>query len=193
MIGGSTGGETGPAHPVLACDRQGSAADHGPERISRVCPRTFYCSGAGCAACRRCGVLLMCRTFPTCEEVERRHEAHRRGNRLRGGRTCRLSKRTSPTMVERRHARRTAVSSGCSRLTDSVSNCGRWRPFFRLRLHHANAAGVDIETALDRVWLEGVRKRLGGGPDPCRHWPSPSRSSGERRWGQLSTFLRGST
>jgi hypothetical protein len=100
----------------------------------------------------------MCRTFPTCESIDvvMQRLAAEIG-----------SAANDLADVEAQVAAMVggAPLTGVERL-QALDRLGQQLRALEAFLHAATlcACGrIDIETALDRVWLEGVRKRLGGG------------------------------
>ncbi len=101
----------------------------------------------------------MCRTFPTCEPVS---VVMQRIAAEIGSAADDLAAIESDvaTMVSG-----TPTNSGFERLQslDRLGQQLRTLEAFLSATASCQCGGVDIETALDRVWLESVRKRLGGG------------------------------
>ncbi len=100
----------------------------------------------------------MCRTFPTCEPVD--VVLQRLASEI-------ASAADDLQALEGEIAKLVAAApaDGFERLQslDRLSQQLRTLEAFLGAARPCTCGRVDIETALDRVWLEAVRKRLGGG------------------------------
>lgn len=101
----------------------------------------------------------MCRTFPTCEPVDvvmKRVAAEiaSAADDLSG---------VEAHVVAMIDGKPSAEGSEQLQCLDRLSQQLRTLEAFLSAAAPCKCGGIDLEAALDRVWLEGVRKRLGGG------------------------------